>query len=49
MDRRARAGYAASWTTEGISGETTVTEAEWLVSPDPLRLMNHLGGGGPTR
>jgi hypothetical protein len=30
MDRRARAGYAAPWTTEDTSGEKTVTEAEWL-------------------
>jgi hypothetical protein len=30
MDTRAEAGYAASWTTEGMSGETTVTEQEWM-------------------
>ena len=34
MDRRAVAGYAASWTTEGTSGEKTVTEAEWLDCAD---------------
>jgi hypothetical protein len=38
------AGYAASWTTEGISGETTVTEAEWLASDDPRPMLDILHG-----
>ena len=35
MDMRAETRYAARWTSEGISGETTVTEAEWLICSDP--------------
>jgi hypothetical protein len=34
MDTRAGAGYAASWATEGTSGDKTVTETEWLASGD---------------
>jgi hypothetical protein len=39
MDRRVGAGYAASWTAEGASGEKTVTEARAIlkyVSPPLL-------------
>ena len=38
MDTRAEPGYAARWTIEDISGEKTVTEAEWLkCTKDPKR------------
>ena len=43
VDRRAEAGYAASWTTEGTSGEKTVIEAQWLKGADPQRLLVSLG------
>jgi hypothetical protein len=39
VDTRAGTGYAASWTTEGTSGETTVTEEEWLTSTDPQAML----------
>ncbi|HEY7315566.1 MAG TPA: hypothetical protein VH643_39925 [Gemmataceae bacterium] len=39
MDTPAGPGYAASWTTEGTSGETTVTETEWLSANFALLLM----------
>jgi hypothetical protein len=42
MDTRAGAGYAASWTTEGTSGEKTVTEEEWLNSTDPTAMLRFL-------
>ncbi|HEY7314823.1 MAG TPA: hypothetical protein VH643_36090 [Gemmataceae bacterium] len=42
MDMRAGAGYAANWTTEGTSGEKTVTEAEWLACTDPLLMLKSL-------
>jgi hypothetical protein len=44
MDTRAGAGYAASWTTEGTSGETTVTEAEWLACTDMDTMLEYLRG-----
>jgi hypothetical protein len=44
MDTRAGAGYAASWTTEGTSGEKTVTEAEWLACDDPDRMLDSQRG-----
>jgi hypothetical protein len=40
MDTRPGSGYAASWTTEGVSGETTVTEAEWLTCTDPRPMLS---------
>ena len=42
MDTRAGAGYAASWTTEGTSGEKTVTEQEWLACTDPKLMLGYL-------
>jgi hypothetical protein len=36
------AGYAALWTTEGISGATTVTEQEWLACTEPLPMLELL-------
>ena len=42
MDRLAWAGYAASWTTEGTSGEKTVTEAEWLACRDPTPMLDEV-------
>ena len=42
MDTRAEVGYAASWTTEGISGEKTMTEAEWLACADPRPMLDFL-------
>jgi hypothetical protein len=42
MDTRAVAGYAASWTTEGTSGEMTVTEQEWLACGDPTAMLKSL-------
>src|SRR5262245_49584362 len=44
MDTRAGAGYAASWTTEGTSGEKTVTESEWLACTDPVVMLEFLRG-----
>jgi hypothetical protein len=44
MDTRAEAGYAPCWTTEGISGEKTVTEAEWLDCTDPQKMLDFLLG-----
>ncbi|HEY7308375.1 MAG TPA: hypothetical protein VH643_03330 [Gemmataceae bacterium] len=40
MDTRAGTGYAASATTEGTSGEKTVTEAEWLACGEAVRLSS---------
>lgn len=45
MDTRAEAGYAASWTIEDTSGETTVTEAEWLACLKLERLIKYLKDG----
>jgi hypothetical protein len=42
MDRRARAGYVASWTTVGTSGVKIVTEAEWLVCTEPDGMLRHI-------
>ena len=44
MDTPVEAGYAASWTTEGTSGEKIVTEAEWAACTG-LRSMLELFGG----
>jgi hypothetical protein len=44
MDTRPEAGYAASWTTEGMSGETTMTEAEWLACTDTRKMLEFLRG-----
>jgi hypothetical protein len=49
MDTRAGAGYAASWTTEGMSGETTVTEAEWLGCTDPDSILGFIQKRGSER
>src|SRR6516225_1318251 len=46
MDTRAGAGYAASWTTEGTSGEKTVTEAEWLACTAPQKMLEFLRASG---
>jgi hypothetical protein len=43
MDTRVGAGYAASWMFEGMSGETTVTEAEWLACTHAA-MLNYLEG-----
>ena len=43
MDTRAEAGYAASGTTESTSGETTVTEAEWLACTEPAEMFRCIG------
>jgi hypothetical protein len=42
MDMRATASYAASWTTEGTSGETTLTEQEWLTCTDPQLMLDEV-------
>jgi hypothetical protein len=42
MGTRPEAGYAASWTTEGMSGEKTVIEAEWLACTDPQKMLEFL-------
>jgi hypothetical protein len=44
MDTPAEAGYARCRTTEGTSGEQTVTEAEWLACTDPVTMMEFLLG-----
>jgi len=49
MDRRAEAGYAASWTTEGTSGEKTVTEAEWLNCTHSPTMLAFLDGEASER
>jgi hypothetical protein len=49
MDRRAVAGYAASWTTEGTSGVKTVTEAKWLACTDPDKMLKFLYGKASDR
>jgi hypothetical protein len=46
MDTRAGAGYAASWTTEGTSGEKTVTEAEWMKCTEPEKMLEFLRSVG---
>ena len=45
MDTRARASYAANWTTEGTSGEKTVTEAEWMNCMDAPLMVDFLCRG----
>jgi hypothetical protein len=42
MDTQTEAGYAASWTIEGRSGEKTVTEEEWLACTELERLISYL-------
>jgi hypothetical protein len=49
VDRRAGAGYAARWTTEGTSGEKTVTEAEWWACTDPEKILKFLEGNASER
>jgi hypothetical protein len=51
VDRRAAAGYAASGTTEGTSGEKTVTEAEWMgcTDIDPETMLSFLQDKGSDR
>jgi hypothetical protein len=49
MDTQAGAGYAASWTTQGTSGEKTVTEAEWLGCTDPDAMLEYLRGKATER
>ncbi|HEY7312362.1 MAG TPA: hypothetical protein VH643_23565 [Gemmataceae bacterium] len=49
MDTRARAGYASRWTTEGTSGEKTVTEAEWLDCTQPERMLEYFRGKASDR
>lgn len=49
MDTRAEMGYAQSWTTEGTSGETTVTEEEWLKCTDPAPMLGFLRGKASER
>lgn len=49
MDTGAEPGYAANWTTEGTSGETTVTEAEWLNCIDLQMLLDYLPGRASHR
>jgi hypothetical protein len=49
MDMRGRVGYAPCWTTEGMSGETTVTEAEWLNCTDPAPMLEFIRGRASER
>jgi hypothetical protein len=49
VDRRAEAGYAANWTTEGTSGEKTVTEVEWLACTGPDKMLEFLTGKASKR
>lgn len=49
MDTRSEAGYAASWITASTSGETTVTEAEWLNCIDPGPMLDCLRGKASPR
>jgi hypothetical protein len=49
MDTPVEAGYAAIWTTEGTSGENTVTEAEWLNGIDPDPMLEYLKGKAGDR
>jgi hypothetical protein len=49
MDTWAEAGYAASWTTEGMSGETTVPKSEWLACTDPQKMLAYLWGRARAR
>jgi hypothetical protein len=49
MDTWAGAGYAASWPTEGTSGESTVTEAEWMTATEVPVLLQFLGKRGGVR
>src|SRR6516162_5253590 len=46
MDTRAGADYAACGRTEGTSGETPMTEAEWLACTDPRSMLAFLRGSG---
>ena len=49
MDTPAVAGYAARWTTEGTSGEKTVTESDWLACTDPAAMLGFLHGKASDR
>jgi hypothetical protein len=49
MDTPAKEGYAARWTIEGISGEKTVTEAEWMACTDPTPMLEFLQGKASER
>jgi hypothetical protein len=42
MHRQTGAEYVPRWITEGTSGETTVTEAEWLACTDPEATLEFL-------
>jgi hypothetical protein len=48
MDTPAESRYAARWTSEGTSGETTVTEAEWLACTEPNKMFIFLQSKGAT-
>jgi hypothetical protein len=49
MDTLAGGDYAASWTTEGTSGEQTVTEAEWMNCTKPAEMRAFLRGRASER
>jgi hypothetical protein len=49
LDRREGEGYAALRTTKGTSGETIVTEAEWMVCADPRLQLVFLQGKASDR
>jgi hypothetical protein len=49
VDTQAEPDYAARWTSEGTSGEKTVTEAEWLACTDPKPMLEFLRGKASER
>jgi hypothetical protein len=49
MDRLPGAGYAASWMTEDMSGDKTVTEAEWMAAAEVPVLLDFLVKKGGVR
>jgi hypothetical protein len=49
MDTRAEADYAACGRTEGATGETIVTEAEWLNCTNPQPMLEFLRGKASDR